>query len=193
VDVTERKRSEEALVRLSMAVGQSADAIVITDPDGTIEYVKPALERISGYTLEEVMGRNIAIFSGERADDEIYGKMWRAIREREGLKGKLVNLGRTGRRSRSRPRSPGLGTRQEDRQFVSRRWESRRNPAPDQIRAAQRLEAVGALAGGIKRTTSTSPSRGYWLHGSRHGDGGRNAEVLSCLAEIRKCSERASP
>ena len=49
-DVSKRKRSEEAQRRLATAVEQSAEAIVITDTQGNIQYVNPAFERISGYT-----------------------------------------------------------------------------------------------------------------------------------------------
>ncbi len=56
-DVTARRRSEEAQKRLATAVEQVAEAIVITDKQGTIQYVNPAFERITGYSKEEAVGQ----------------------------------------------------------------------------------------------------------------------------------------
>ncbi|HSB75057.1 MAG TPA: PAS domain S-box protein, partial [Terriglobales bacterium] len=57
-DVTERRRWEEKLRKLSSAVEQSADVVVITDREGTIEYVNPAFQKLTGYGPDEVLGRN---------------------------------------------------------------------------------------------------------------------------------------
>jgi PAS domain S-box-containing protein len=55
-DITRRKRSELVQRRLAAAVEQTAEAIVITDSQGNIEYVNPAFEHITGYAREEVIG-----------------------------------------------------------------------------------------------------------------------------------------
>ena len=57
-DVTQRKQAELQHLRLSMALEQAAEAVVITDAQGAIEYVNPAFESIAGYTLAEVVGQN---------------------------------------------------------------------------------------------------------------------------------------
>ncbi|TNF37223.1 MAG: PAS domain S-box protein, partial [Gammaproteobacteria bacterium] len=53
VDITERKRAEQQLLKLKHAVEQAADAIMITNLNGVIEYVNPAFEKISGYVKAE--------------------------------------------------------------------------------------------------------------------------------------------
>ena len=68
-DVTERRKAEETLARLGMAVDQSAEAIVITDREGTIQYVNPAFERITGYSREEVVGKNPRILHSGKHDE----------------------------------------------------------------------------------------------------------------------------
>ena len=66
LDVSERKRAEEQLQKLSLAVGQSPASIVITDTKGNIEYINPKFSQVTGYTLEEVIGKNPRILkSGE--------------------------------------------------------------------------------------------------------------------------------
>jgi PAS domain S-box-containing protein len=57
-DITARRRTEEDRSRLAMAVEQSAEAIVVTDREGTILYVNPAFETITGYSVEEAVGKN---------------------------------------------------------------------------------------------------------------------------------------
>ena len=57
-DITERKRAEIERERLTRAIEQSGDTIIITDADGAILYVNPAFTRTSGYSREEALGRN---------------------------------------------------------------------------------------------------------------------------------------
>ena len=57
VEITERRRAEEAQARLATAVEQATESILITDPNGTIVYVNPAFEKITGYARVEVLGR----------------------------------------------------------------------------------------------------------------------------------------
>ncbi|MGA9405881.1 MAG: PAS domain S-box protein, partial [Bacteroidota bacterium] len=66
LDVSERTRAEGQLQKLSLAVGQSPASIVITDTKGNIEYVNPKFTQVTGYTLEEAIGKNPSILkSGE--------------------------------------------------------------------------------------------------------------------------------
>ncbi len=78
-DITDRKQVEEQLVMLSRAVEQSPASIVITDTDGTIEYVNEKFVQLTGYSREEAIGQNPRILkSGERAPEE-YARMWTTI------------------------------------------------------------------------------------------------------------------
>jgi nitrogen fixation negative regulator NifL len=78
-DITERKLAEDALRKLSRAVEQSPASIVITDLNANIEYVNPAFTRTTGYSLEEVKGRNPRILqSGETAPEQ-YSDLWEMV------------------------------------------------------------------------------------------------------------------
>jgi len=74
-----RKEAEETLVKLSQAVEQSPTAIVITDKEGTIEFVNPKFVQISGYTQEEALGENPRILKSGETSKEEYRSLWETI------------------------------------------------------------------------------------------------------------------
>ncbi|MDO9037021.1 MAG: PAS domain S-box protein [Lutibacter sp.] len=78
-DIAKRKQSEELVLKLSSAVEQSPVSIIITDIKGNIEYINPKVTGITGYQPNEVIGRNLRIFSaGETAKSE-YKDLWNNI------------------------------------------------------------------------------------------------------------------
>ncbi len=78
-DVRQRQRAEEQMRKLSHAIEQAADAVLITDRDGVIEYVNPAFEEITGYTAAEVLGRNPRLLNSGRQEPALYQDLWRTI------------------------------------------------------------------------------------------------------------------
>ena len=58
IDITEIKNKETELRKLTIAIEQSPVPMVITDLDGNIQYASPALEKITGYKVAEVLGQN---------------------------------------------------------------------------------------------------------------------------------------
>jgi PAS domain S-box-containing protein len=95
-DITERKRAGEAHARLATAVEQSAESIVITDIKGTILYVNPAFEQISGYTRTEAIGKNPRILKSGKQDTEFYRQMWAALTRGEVWHGHFMNKRKDG-------------------------------------------------------------------------------------------------
>jgi PAS domain S-box-containing protein len=79
VDITDRKRSEEERLGLATAVEHAADAIILTDKHGKIEYVNPATEKAIGFGREELVGHNFAILRSDQHDDAFYKTMWTRI------------------------------------------------------------------------------------------------------------------
>ena len=78
-DVTEAARIEGELRKLSQAIGQSPLSVVITDTRGNIEYVNAGFTRTTGYTLDEVRGKNPRILKSGLMPPEFYRDMWEAI------------------------------------------------------------------------------------------------------------------
>jgi diguanylate cyclase (GGDEF)-like protein/PAS domain S-box-containing protein len=75
-DITQRKRSEESLLLAEKVFSNSGQAILITDPDGTIVSVNPAFTEITGYASAEALGQNPHMFSSGRHDKAFFAAMW---------------------------------------------------------------------------------------------------------------------
>jgi len=96
IDVTEQKEAERALRKLSRVVEQSSSIIMITDLDSVIEFVNPALFKITGYTESEVIGKTPRLFKSGRTSDKIYDEMWQALIMGNVWKGELLNKKKDG-------------------------------------------------------------------------------------------------
>jgi len=95
-DITEKKKAEERLQRLSSAVEQTADSVLITDVRGTIEYVNPAFEATTGYSSAEALGRNPNILKSGLQSPEYYRELWATILAGEPFRGQTVNRKKNG-------------------------------------------------------------------------------------------------
>ncbi len=74
-DITERKRAEESLRKLSRAVEQSPALILITDPNWVFEYVNPKFTQVTGYALEQVIGKTTSILQSGKTPPETYRQL----------------------------------------------------------------------------------------------------------------------
>ncbi len=95
-DITERKRAEEQLLKLSMAVDQSPEHIMITDVNAVIEYVNPAFVTATGYAREEVIGQNPRMLKSGRTPRATYEEMWAALGGGRSWKGEFINRRKDG-------------------------------------------------------------------------------------------------
>ncbi len=95
-DVTDRHLAEREMRRLSTAIGQSSDAVVITDTSGAIEYVNPAFERVTGYTSAEVLGQNPRILKSGVQGPAFYAAMWATLTSGQSFVGDLTNRRKDG-------------------------------------------------------------------------------------------------
>lgn len=95
-DITERKRTEKRLQKLSHAVEQSPAATVVTDTQGRIEYVNPRFSEITGYALEELIGKTPAVIKSDITPRHVYQDLWRTIQTGGVWRGDMQNRKKNG-------------------------------------------------------------------------------------------------
>jgi hypothetical protein len=96
VDITDRKKAENELRKLSRAIDQSPESIFITDFDGRIEYINPVFSRITGYSPDEVIGKNPNIFKSGNQTEEFYKNLWDTIKSGRIWEGEFLNKKKDG-------------------------------------------------------------------------------------------------
>jgi len=95
-DVSERRRSEADLRLAASVYANSYEGIVIADADRQIVDVNPAFTRITGYALDEVVGRSPKLLSSGQHDSGFYADMWQSIADHDFWQGEITNRRRNG-------------------------------------------------------------------------------------------------
>ncbi|MDP3639243.1 MAG: PAS domain S-box protein [Azonexus sp.] len=91
-----RKRTEETLAKLSLAVEQSSNAIVITNMAAEIEFVNDAFCKITGYRPEEVKGRNPSLLKSGETSPETFAILWEMLKAGKSWRGEVINRRKDG-------------------------------------------------------------------------------------------------
>ncbi|MCB0724815.1 MAG: PAS domain S-box protein [Ignavibacteriae bacterium] len=97
-DITQLRMMQEELRKLSRAVEQSPDSVIITNTEGKIVYVNPKFSEVTGFTPAEVHGMYPFILLKGEAPKEIYNEIWDAMREGNDWKGEYFNRKKNGER-----------------------------------------------------------------------------------------------
>ncbi len=95
-DVTAERALRAERERLVAAVEQTSDSVIIADLAGTIEYVNPSFERVSGYARHEAVGQNPRILKSGHQPDAFYRSLWRSLTRGESWTGPLINRRKDG-------------------------------------------------------------------------------------------------
>jgi two-component system, cell cycle sensor histidine kinase and response regulator CckA len=151
VDITSRKTSEEMGRRLTTAVEQAVEGIVITDPQGNIEYVNPAYEKITGFSREEMIGQKPTLLASEGDDSVTKRVILETLARGERWSGHLVKKRKDGGPYEEDVTvTPVTDSRGAIVNFVVVKRDVTREAAlQKQLLQAQKMEALGTLAGGI--------------------------------------------
>jgi PAS domain S-box-containing protein len=95
-DITGRVKAEQERARLSVAIEQAAEAVIMTDTAGVILYVNPAFERVTGYSSADVIGKTPNILKSGEHDPSFYTQMWDTIKAGGVWKGVFINKKKNG-------------------------------------------------------------------------------------------------
>ena len=150
-DITEHKRAEKKLLLQSSALMASANAIVITDPDGRVEWANPAFTRMTGYPLADALGQKVSFLKSGRHPPEFYANLWHTILQGKNWQGELTNRRRDGTLYQETMNiAPVRDEAGKILHFVAIKEDiTEQRELELQLRQAQKMEAVSQLAGGV--------------------------------------------
>lgn len=95
-DITARRRDEAEMAKLSTAIEQTADSIMITDAGGIIEYVNAGFEKTTGYRREEVIGQKPSVIQSGLQSGDFYRSLWSTILAGSVFQDILINRKKNG-------------------------------------------------------------------------------------------------
>ncbi len=96
-DITERKRAEEALQLAALVYEHSSEAMMVSDAENRIIAINPAFTALTGYSAEEVVGKNPKLLKSGRQDADFYRAMWDALASQGHWQGEVWNRHKNGR------------------------------------------------------------------------------------------------
>ena len=150
-DITKRKKAEENITRLATVVEQSVEAIEITDLDGTIQYINPAMEELSGYERKELIGQSTRIHKSGKHNQEFYKNLWETILKGDKWQGVFINKRKNG--SIYFEKSVIFPIKDASDNIINfaavRRDITLERKLEQQVQQMQKMEAIGTLTGGI--------------------------------------------
>ena len=193
-DVTEARRDEAERVRLTMAIEQAGEIVFVTDASGTIVYANPAFETATGYAPAEVLGRNPRLLKRGVQDAAAYRAIWAIIRTGKSWRGRLVNKRKDGTLytqdgsiSAVRDAAGAITSYVAVGRDITATLK-----LESQFLHAQKMEAVGRLAGGVAHDFNNILSV-ILSYAEMIGDGLKPDEPLAAdMEEIKKAALRGA-
>ena len=151
VDITGRKQAEAQLRLQAAALESAANAVVITDKSGRIMWVNPAFAAMTGYSDEEIVGRNFSVLNSGKYPKSFFEQMWKTILAGRVWHGEIINRRKDGSLyTEEQTITPVRDEHGEIIRFVAIQQDvTEKKQLAQQLNQAQRMESVGRLAGGV--------------------------------------------
>lgn len=146
-----RVRLNQLHQRLSAAIEQATDTIVITDATGAIIYVNPAFEKVTGYSRAEALGQNPRVLKSGYQNNGFYSQLWATISAGEVWSGRFINKRKDG--SLFTEEATITPVRDDHGVIVNfvavKKDVTEKLQLEDQLLQSQKMEAIGQLAAGV--------------------------------------------
>lgn len=158
LNLQQTKDAETEHSRLISAIEQSADVIVIADNLGNIQYANPAFAAATGYSVDEVIGKNPRILKSGMQDETFYKGLWETVTSGRAWSGRFVNRKKDGSfYIEDATITPVKGDNGEIESYVAVKRDisehlklhEEREILEAKLVQAQKMDAIGRLAGGI--------------------------------------------
>jgi PAS domain S-box-containing protein len=193
-DITQRKHTDADRERLTTAIEQAAEMVLVTDTQGTIVYVNPAFEAVTGYTRAEMVGHTPRMLKSNAQDKAFYRELWETISSGRTWRGRVINRKKDGTHfTEESTISPVRDADGVITSYVSVKRDITRDLALEaQLLQSQKMEGIGSLAGGVAHDFNNIVSvilgcAGFALTTLKEGDA-----VREDLLEIAEAGRRAA-
>ncbi len=142
---------EAERIRLALAIEQAAEMVLITDTQGSIQYVNPAFTKCTGYSREEALGHNPRFLGSGKQAPAFYREMWAALTRGEVWHGRFVNRRKNGSLyEEDATISPVRDTAGQVVSYIALKLDVTHEAELEaQLRQSQKVDAIGRLAGGV--------------------------------------------
>ncbi len=156
-EIEQKSKIQEMQNRLITAIENTVETIVITDSNGSIIYANPAFTKITGYSIDEVMGKNPRILKSGYHDVEFYRDFWKTIKSGSVWGGRFKNRRKDGTFYYE---DASVSSVKDDKGTIVNFIAVKRDVTKElemerQLRQAQKLQSIGQLAAGIAHEINT--------------------------------------
>jgi len=192
-NINERKRAEEQMNVQFSALSAAANAIVIANFDGEVEWVNPAFTRLTGYSAQEAIGNNLRLLSSGQHPRSFYANLWTTILTGNVWHGEIINRRKDGQLyTEDMTVTPVWGTDGTIAHFVAIKLDvTEQRQLEKRMQQSQKMEAIGTLAGGIAHDFNNILASMFGYAYLLQQDTEDNPAAQESVTEILKATGRA--